>query len=262
MLSTDAVPYVPQTRDGVEGWFYPGENVWLPRIAGADDGGGGKDGDAGDAGAGKESKDGDEKDGDEKDGDKGATGKEGDGAGDDELGDKGKAAINAERKRAREEKKRADAAEKKLKDREDADADETEKAKKRADEAESKVSTATDKLRKANLITALADEGLTGSKAKAAARLLDDLEYDDDDEPTNLQDAIKAATAEYGEEMFKGAKPKPKPSNIDGGAGSEDRDGPKLTADELAAAKAAGMTPEEYVTYSDLHPKLPDKTKK
>jgi len=97
--------------------------------------------------------------------------------------------------------------------------------------------TAKRKLRKANLLEALTTHGLTGAKAKAAARLLDHVEYDDDDEPTNLQDAIKAATAEYGEEMFKGAK-------VNGG-------GLQLTAEETTAAKAAGMTPKEYREWGD-----------
>jgi len=181
----------------------------------------------------------------------------------EKLGDGGKAALDAERKAKRDAEKRATAAEAKLKEREEADLSEQEKLKKRAEEAEGKVTTATEKIRRANLLTALADDGLTGARAKAAARLLDDVEYDDTtDEPTNLQDAIKAATAEYGEEMFKGATPKPKPSNIDSGSGTEDRDGPSLTAEQLQAAKACGMTPEEYVNFSGKEPKLPDKPQK
>jgi hypothetical protein len=255
MLDTET-QFVPETRDGVEGWFYPQHERWLPRIAGAD-------GDA-DADADKDKdkpdpKDDADADADaDKDADKDkAAPKDGD------LGDAGKAAIAAERKAKKAAEKRAADAEKELKKLQDADADETEKAKKRAEEAESKVSAATDKLRKANLLASLAEEGLTGAKAKAAARLLDDVEYDEStDEPTNLQDAIKAATAEYGEEMFKGAKPKPKAPGIDGGEGNEDRDGPSLTAEQLAAAKMAGMTPEEYVNFSDRNPKLPDPEKK
>lgn len=249
MPETDAVTVIPETRDGHEGWFYPEHHRWLPRIAGAD----GADDDTS----------GDDKDAD-KDKDAHATGKDADAGNDDDkdkdaLGDAGKAAISAERKKAREASKRADAAEKKLKDREVAEASEKEKAEKRAEEAESKVSAATDKLRRANLLASLAEEGLTGAKAKAAARLLDDVEYDEaTDEPTNLQDAIKAATAEYGEEMFKGATPKPKPSKINGGDGNDaDRDGPQLTAAQLAAAKAAGMTAEEYVEFQKTKPTLP-----
>ena len=34
MLSTDAAQFVPETRDGVEGWFFPERDRWIPRIAG------------------------------------------------------------------------------------------------------------------------------------------------------------------------------------------------------------------------------------
>ncbi len=106
--------------------------------------------------------------------------------------------------------------------------------------------TATEKLRRANLLTALADEGLTGAKARAAARLLDDVEFDDDDEPTNLKDAIKAATAEYGKELFGVAAGTHAVTAHQG-----------LTANELKAARASGMTPEEYVAYKSPHPEVP-----
>jgi hypothetical protein len=36
----------------------------------------------------------------------------------------------------------------------------------------------------------------------------------------------------------------------------------KLTADELQAAKAAGMTAEEYENYKSPQPKLPPKAKR
>lgn len=172
------------------------------------------------------------------------------------LGDAGKAALAAERKRARDAEKALKEAQAKLKEREDADLTETERLKKQVEDAQAKVGNATDKLRRANLLAALADEGLTGAKAKAAARLLDVVEYGNDDEPTNLADAITAAKAEYGDDMFKGATPARKPTPTNGGGGREDREGPTLTADELAAAKAAGMTPEEYEAYKSPQPQL------
>jgi hypothetical protein len=181
---------------------------------------------------------------------------------DEALGDGGKAALAAERKRAKEAEKALKDAQTRLDELEAKDATELEKAQKRVEQLESKAGGATEKLRKANLIASLADEGLTGAKAKAAARLLDGVEYDEDsDEPTNLQDAIKAATAEYGEDMFKPAKGKGKPPPANGGGGGEDREGPELTADELAAAKASGMSPEEYAEFKKPQPKLPDKKK-
>lgn len=163
------------------------------------------------------------------------------------LGDAGKAALDAERKARKDAEKAAKEAQKKLDDIEKQSLSETEKLKKEAEDGRKLAESATDKLRRANLITALADQGLAGGKARAAARLLDSVEYDDDDEPTNLDDAIKAAKAEYGEDMFKGAKPKPGPT--DGGGGNDPEDGPKLTADELQMAKSFGMTAEEYAQF-------------
>lgn len=177
----------------------------------------------------------------------------------DPLGPGGEAALAAERKARRDAEKRAKEAEARAKKFEDDQASDLEKATKRAEEAEAKVTEATKKIRSANLLSALADEGLAGAKARAAARLLDDVEYDETtDEPTNLTDAIKAATAVYGEEMFKGATPKKDPPKTDpGGADPKDPDGPKLTADELEMAKALGMSPEEYAANKSSQPPAP-----
>lgn len=185
-----------------------------------------------------------------------AKAKEGEGA----LGDAGKAALAAERKARKDAEKRAKDAEAKIKEREEAEATDLEKATKRAEEAEQKNSSATTKLRTANLLTALAGQGISGANGKAVARLLDSVEYDDEtDEPTNLDDAITAAKAEYGEAMFKGAKPKAPAAN--GGGGNEGREGPELSAEELEVAKSMGMTPEEYANFKSPTPTLPDKKK-
>lgn len=172
---------------------------------------------------------------------------------DDGLGEGGKAALDAERKARRDAEKRAKDAEAKLKAKEDAELSETERLKKRADELEGKADTATNKLREAKLLVALGEHGLTGARAKAAARLIDGVEYDTDtDEPTNLQDALASAMETYGDDLFAGATPaKPKPPKLDGGAGNDDRDGPSLTAEELEMAKSFGMTPEEYAANKD-----------
>ena len=121
---------------------------------------------------------------------------------DPKLGDPGKKALDEERKARRDAEKRAKDAEAKLKQREDADLSETERLKKEAEDARAKVSTATEKLQRANLLTALGEKGLNGARAKAAARLLDDVQYDDDDEPANLDAAMTAAKAEYGDDIF------------------------------------------------------------
>lgn len=163
----------------------------------------------------------------------------------DELGPGGQAALKAERdarkaaeKAAKDEKARADALEaEKLTD--------TQKLEKRATDAEEKVTAATEKLRRANLMAALADQGLQGARAKAAARLLDGVTWDDSDEPTNLDDALKTARAEYGDDVFKGARA-PAP-NLNAGEGSSGSgEGPSLTAEELAMAESFGMTAQQY----------------
>lgn len=182
-------------------------------------------------------------------------------AAEDQLGDAGKAAIAAERERAKKAEKDLKAAQTRLKEIEDASLSETEKLKKEADEGKAALATANGKLQKANLISALAEKGLTGAKGKAAAKLLEGVEYDDDDEPTNLDDVIKTAATEYGDEMFKGAVPKPKPpGSLGGGAGAEGEK-PALTAEELAVAKEFGMTGEDYQVFKDTQPKIPEPAK-
>lgn len=236
---------IPHTRNGIAGWLQPDTGRWLPRLAGADDE---SEKAAAEAAAAKAAQDEAAAAAKKAEDDAAAAKRE------EELGEKGKAALDAERKARRDADKRAKDAEARLKALEDEKLSDTEKLKKEAEAGKALASTATEKLRRANLITALADEGLHGARAKAAAKLLDSVEFDDDDEPTNLKDAITSAKAEYGDDIFKGAKPKAPKTN--GGEGNEDREGPTLTADELAAAKAAGMTPEEYETYKSPQPKL------
>jgi hypothetical protein len=159
------------------------------------------------------------------------------------LGDAGKAALSMERKARQAAEKAARDAQAKLDALEAEKLSDVEKLEKRATDAEAKVSAATDKLRKANLLTALSASGV--AHPKAAVRLLDGVEFDDSDEPKNLDAAITAAKTEYGEDMFKGSKPAP-PGNVNGGEGNEHEDAPPLDADELAMAKSFGMTPEQY----------------
>jgi hypothetical protein len=172
---------------------------------------------------------------------------------DDRLTDADRKALEGVVKKERDARREADkalaAAQKELDELKAADLSEKEKAEKRAEEAEAKVTDATSKLRKANLMTALADKGLTGAKAKAASKLLDGVEYDEDDEPKNLDESITAATAEYGEDMFKGAA-RPAP-NLNGGSGNEGDPPPPLTAEEIQYAKSMGMSPEEYSAYKN-----------
>jgi hypothetical protein len=159
-----------------------------------------------------------------------------------DLGEKGKAALDAERKARSDAEKRAKAAEKRAGELEKAQLSETDRLKKEAEEAKGLVSSATDKLRRANLLTALADKGLEGAKAKAAARLLDGVEFNDDDEPTNLDAALTAAKAEFGDQLFEaggsggaGGRGKPKGKGQDGGATPP---APGATGDEHPAGMA------------------------
>jgi hypothetical protein len=81
----------------------------------------------------------------------------------------------------------------------------------------------------------------------AAVKLLDaeDLEVDEETgEPTNVEAALKALIKA---KPYLVQKPEKQTSgSINGAAGAEGGPAPKLTADELAAAQAAGMTPERY----------------
>jgi hypothetical protein len=129
------------------------------------------------------------------------------------LGPNGERALQAERdarkeaeKQARAEKARADALEREK-------LSETDKLKADAERGRELAEQATAKLRAANLTVALGAAGLVGPRAKAAARLLDGVEYDDADEPTNLIDRLAAAKAAYGEELFQGATPTPAPNS-------------------------------------------------
>jgi colicin import membrane protein len=169
---------------------------------------------------------------------------------DGKLGDGGKAALDAERrlrrdaeKQAKDEKARADALEaEKLSD--------AEKLEKRATDAESALAKAQQLVRTANLTQALSTAGY--ANPSATARLLDGVQYDEETHaPTNLDDAVKAAKTAYGEDVIRTTR---RPAaNINGGSGGDQggEGGPRLTAEELSAAKSAGMGPDEYAFYRD-----------
>lgn len=127
---------------------------------------------------------------------------------------------------------RAQEAEGRVKEFEEKGLSEAEKLKKKAEEAEARGETGTKKLRTANLMLALADQGLTGGRAKAAAKLLD-VEYDDSDEPKDLKAAIDAAKKTYGDDVFAAGTRR---TSFDGGArpGQE----PKGDMDQLIRERA------------------------
>lgn len=172
------------------------------------------------------------------------------------LGAGGQKAIDEERAKARaavaEQKKTAaelkDALAK-LEEIEKAKLTETERLQQEAEQGKQAAKTATDKLRRANLTVALAgkDHGL--ADPRAAARLIEGVEFDDQDEPTNLTDRVKALVGEYPLLKGKGVQHAP---NLNGGGGGDGGDTPpELTAEELDVAKSFGMTPEEYAAAKD-----------
>lgn len=69
--------------------------------------------------------------------------------------------------------------------------------------------------------------GFGEQKARAAARLLEGVVFDDDGSPSNLEACLAAAESEYGTEAVS-------------------PDVHSLTESELRAARGAGMTPERF----------------
>lgn len=72
------------------------------------------------------------------------------------------------------------------------------------------------------------------------------VEFDKEGQPSNVKEALTSLLEQ--KPILKGTAVKPQaPPRIDSGAGTQaDGPAPPLTADELAVAMAAGMTPEEY----------------
>ncbi len=161
------------------------------------------------------------------------------------------AALDAERTARKQEAKEAKATAARLKAIEDADASELEKATKRADEAEATNAGLVERIRKATLATALGDAKHGLVDANAAAALAAGVEYDDEHNPTNVDKLVTDLTGRYA--FLKGTPAAPKPGEINagGGAGGSGGGGPSLTAEQLSAAKAANMSPEEWAHYSD-----------
>lgn len=126
------------------------------------------------------------------------------------LGEPGISALRREREARAEAERRAREAEEALRQasqreqpkREEPKAEQPKDEPKRDDEGAAKAAAATTKLRRANLLVALTEKGITGQSAKAAVRLLDAVAYDADDEPVNLDDRLEAAKAQFGSALF------------------------------------------------------------
>lgn len=63
----------------------------------------------------------------------------------------------------------------------------------------------------ANTVLALSGLGVTGPKALAALKLIEGVEFDGNQAPTNLDARLSAAKAAYGEDLFGSAAPPPTP---------------------------------------------------
>lgn len=160
------------------------------------------------------------------------------------------AALDAERKLRKQHEKDAKEALAKLKTIEDADASELEKATKRADEAEAANAKLTDNMRRARLTVELAKPEHALVDAAATAALITGVEFDEDGNPTNVADRVKAVTETYA--FLKGKAAPPPPGEVNSGNGVVNgSNGPTLTAEELAAAKSANMSAEEWAHYKD-----------
>ena len=139
--------------------------------ASGDSGEGGESGDKGDEGAGKEG---------EGEGDEGA----------DELSGL-KSALEKERKAARDATRQLRDIQKKLDDIENAGKPESEKLVRERDDAIQRAEAAEQRIRSANARTAVYEAVGTAASPRAVFALIkDDLEFDEDDQPTNVDELI------------------------------------------------------------------------
>lgn len=129
-----------------------------------------------------------------------------------------------------------------------------EKAQKEAADARDALNATTSKVRAANLKVALGDSKYGLASAKAAATLLqaEGVEFDDNDEPIGLDEAVNSLVE--ANPFLTGEKPKPKAPNVNGGDGKGGGSKVELTTEELAFAESFGMTPEEYAANKEVNP--------
>jgi hypothetical protein len=128
------------------------------------------------------------------------------------LGDAGKRALDLERDARQAAEKRARDAEAEAARLRQTQESENDRLKREADEGRAASEAATAQLREARTLVALSGKGLAGPKALAASKLLDGVEFDAEQNPTNLDARIDAAKAKYGDEVFAGATPAPTPT--------------------------------------------------
>lgn len=158
------------------------------------------------------------------------------------MGDAGKKAIEAERKRA-------DKAEAELAKLREGQLSDQQKLEARATKGDERFAAGTEKVRRANLMLKLAEQpfGLSGGRARAAARLLDTVEYDESDEPKDLQSAVEAAKQEFGEELFKpGAMPASEATSESTPETPDLHQGARPLPDDMDEAQAMRAIQENY----------------
>lgn len=170
--------------------------------------------------------------------------------------ERAKATIQTQRESEAAALKRAKDAEAKLKKIEDDQLSESEKLKKDAEDGKRLAAEATETLRKAKLLAELAKPEYGLVNASAAAKLIEGVESDDDGSPTNLgsPDEDDSLIGKFlgANDYLKGIPTKPKAPSTDANeAGGGSEDAPELTAVELSAAKASGMSPKEYAAFKD-----------
>jgi hypothetical protein len=180
------------------------------------------------------------------------------------LGDAGKAALQAERKRADAAEKRAAVLEKEKKDRELAELDEAERLKTQLADAQAAREEAEKRLRDVALsqalTTAATAAGMNADAVSLAYReVADTLTLGDDGTPQGLDDAVAQLQARY-PSLFgtPGTTTPPPAANVNPGAGNQPAPTVTLPGDEAAAAAAFGMTPEQWLAsknrYGDATP--------
>lgn len=171
--------------------------------------------------------------------------------GDDEpLGEPGRRALEDERQKRRDAEKRAKDAEKKAADLEAEKLTDDEKRNKRLAELEASEASWNQERRQLRIEQGIAR--LAGKlklvDVETVARLVDPAKvtFDDSGSPTNIEEVVTAIVTDKPFLATTAAPPPPPAGGINAGDGLTSQPPPNLTADELAAAKAAGMDPAKY----------------
>lgn len=152
----------------------------------------------------------------------------------EELGEKGQAALKAERDARRKAERELKAINERLAEFENRDKSATEKAASERDAAVKRAEAAEQKIRTANGRIAVSEAvGTTASPRAVFALIRDDIEYDDDDQPVNIADLI-AREKKADPTLFRAAN-----GSGDGGATSSSAPKEYATAtDRLSAGYA------------------------